>query len=151
MAWFKRIDKKKIKEKDKKSIPDGLWDKCMSCGEIIYCPELEKNLFVCHHCNHHFRVNPNLYKDLLLDEGTIQEHFRNLGPVDFLKFETDKSYENQIHEAKVKTGDKDGIKIYEGKLNYKIHNTWGDEFPFYWRKHGICYWRGGIAFNQTRR
>ena len=118
MAWFKRIDKK-IKEKDKKSIPDGLWDKCMSCSEIIYCPELEKNLFVCHHCNHHFRVKPNLYKDLLLDEGTIQEHFRNLGPVDFLKFETDKSYEDQISEAKIKTGDKDGIKIYEGKLNSK--------------------------------
>ena len=41
MDWFKRKDKK-IKEKDKKSIPDGLWDKCKSCNEIIYCPELEK-------------------------------------------------------------------------------------------------------------
>ena len=64
-------------------------------------------------------VVPNLYKNLLLEEGTIQEHFRNLGPVDFLKFETDKSYEDQIREAEVKTGDKDGIKIYEGKLNTK--------------------------------
>ena len=53
MDWFKRKDKK-IKEKDKKSIPDGLWDKCKSCNEIIYCPELEKNLFICHHCDHHF-------------------------------------------------------------------------------------------------
>ena len=40
MNWFRRKDKK-IKEKEK-SIPDGLWDKCKSCNEIIYLPELEK-------------------------------------------------------------------------------------------------------------
>jgi len=46
MAWFKRKEKK-IKEVEKKSIPDGLWDKCPSCNEIIYRPEIEKTcLFV---------------------------------------------------------------------------------------------------------
>ena len=34
MAWFKRKDKK-LKDPEKKSIPDGLWDKCPSCNEII--------------------------------------------------------------------------------------------------------------------
>ncbi len=38
MDWFKRKDKK-IKEKDKKSIPDGKWDKRKFCNEIIYYPE----------------------------------------------------------------------------------------------------------------
>ena len=42
MAWFKRKDKK-LKDPEKKSIPDGLWDKCPSCNEIIYRPELEIN------------------------------------------------------------------------------------------------------------
>ena len=46
MSWFKRKDKK-IKDSKKKSIPDGLWDKCPSCNEILYRPELEKNLSVC--------------------------------------------------------------------------------------------------------
>ena len=41
MDWFKRKDKK-IKEKNKKAIPDGLWEKCPSCGEILFKPELEK-------------------------------------------------------------------------------------------------------------
>ncbi len=116
MAWFKRKDKK-IKEKEKKSIPDGLWDKCMSCSEIIYCPELEKNLFVCHHCDHHFRVNPTLYKDLLLDKGTVKKHFENLNSIDFLEFKISKSYKEQIRQAKIKTGDKDAIIIYEGESN----------------------------------
>ena len=123
----------------------------MSCSEIIYCPELEKNLFVCHHCNHHFRVSPNLYKDLLLDEGTIQEHFRNLGPVDFLKFETDKSYEDQIREAKVKTGDKDGIKIYEGKLNSKSIILGVMNFHFIGGSMGSVIGEVVSSFNQTCR
>ena len=42
MDWFKKIEKK-IKELNKKSIPDGLWNKCPSCKEIIYKPEIEKN------------------------------------------------------------------------------------------------------------
>ena len=50
MDWFKRKDKK-IKEKNKKSIPDGLWEKCPSCKEILFKPELDKNLSVCRHCD----------------------------------------------------------------------------------------------------
>ena len=69
MAWFKGKEKK-FKNPEKKSIPDGLWDKCPSCDEIIYRPELEKNLSVCHHCDHHFRVLPQLYVDLLIDKGS---------------------------------------------------------------------------------
>ena len=41
MDWFKRKDKK-IKEKIK-AIPDGLWEKCPSCSEILFKPELDKN------------------------------------------------------------------------------------------------------------
>tara|TARA_Y100001968_G_C19446496_1_gene765669 strand:+ start:2499 stop:3335 length:837 start_codon:yes stop_codon:yes gene_type:complete len=116
MVWFKRKEKK-IKENEKKNIPDGLWDKCPSCNEIIYIPELEKNLSVCHHCDHHFRVQPNLYLDLLLDENTIINHFENLSSKDFLKFKSNQGYKEQLDAAKAKTGDKDAIKVYEGKIN----------------------------------
>ena len=60
MDWFKRKDKK-IKEKNKKAIPDGLWDKCPSCKEILFKPELDKNLSVCRHCDFHFRMNFRYY------------------------------------------------------------------------------------------
>ena len=116
MNWFRRKDKK-IKEKEKKSIPDGLWDKCKSCNEIIYLPELEKNLFICHHCDHHFRVKPSFYKDLLLDNGTAKQYFERLSSVDFLKFKTDKSYEDQLLQAKEKTGNSDAITVYLGEMN----------------------------------
>ena len=55
MSWFQRKDKN-IKNQGKKTIPDGLWEKCPSFNEVLYRPEMEKNLSVCHHCQHHFRV-----------------------------------------------------------------------------------------------
>ena len=55
MAWFKRKDKK-LKDPEKKSIPDGLWDKCPSCNEIIYRPELEKKLSVQNNCYQQFII-----------------------------------------------------------------------------------------------
>tara|TARA_S200000501_G_scaffold305991_1_gene294510 strand:+ start:562 stop:1398 length:837 start_codon:yes stop_codon:yes gene_type:complete len=116
MAWFKRKDKK-LKDPEKKSIPDGLWDKCPSCNEIIYRPELEKKLSVCHHCNHHFRVLPDTYVSLLLDEGTFTSYFNDLMPKDFLDFKANKGYQDQINAAKTKTGENDAIRVYEGKMN----------------------------------
>ena len=116
MVWFKRKEKK-FKDPEKKSIPDGLWDKCPSCDEIIYRPELEKNLSVCHHCGHHFRVLPQLYVDLLLDRGSETRYFETLGPKDFLAFKANKAYKDQIIAAKAKTGEQDAIQIYKGKMN----------------------------------
>ncbi len=116
MVWFKRKEKK-FKDPEKKSIPDGLWDKCPSCDEIIYRPELEKNLSVCHHCDHHFRVLPQLYVDLLLDKGSETRHFETLESKDFLAFKANKAYKDQIIAAKAKTGEQDAIQIYKGKMN----------------------------------
>ena len=94
-----------------------MWDKCPSCNEILYRPELEKNLSVCHHCNHHFRVTPQVYVDLLLDSGSETHLFQNLESEDFLKFKAGKKYHQQIVTAKTKTGEKNAIKVYDGKIN----------------------------------
>ena len=116
MAWFKRKDKN-LKDSEKKAIPDGLWVKCPSCNEIIYRPELEKKLSVCHHCNHHFRVSPGLYVELLLDKGTSKRHFQDIVPHDFLGFNAKKAYKDQIIEAINKTGESDAINVYDGNIN----------------------------------
>ena len=118
MAWFKRKEKK-LKNPTKKSIPDGLWGKCPSCGEIIYKPELEKNLSVCHHCNHHFRVAPEIYKSLLIDEGSDKRCFENIKSIDFLGFKAKKAYKDQILDANKKTKEYDAIQVFEGDINKK--------------------------------
>ena len=35
-------------------VPEGLWHKCPSCGEVIHEIELRQELRVCRHCGHHF-------------------------------------------------------------------------------------------------
>lgn len=115
MSWFKRKDKK-IRQDEKKSIPDGLWEKCPSCSEIIYRPELEKNRMVCHHCQHHFRVSPQVYLELLLDKGSATRLFTDLQSKDFLNFKTGKKYDAQLKEAMSKTGETEAIRVYQGTI-----------------------------------
>ena len=115
MAWFKR-EKQKIKPVVKKGVPDGLWVKCPTCSEFLYKPELEKSLSVCRHCSHHFRVEPLIYHRLLLDSGSSKELFTNLQSEDLLQFKAGKKYKDQLVAAKKKTGQKDAINCYHGKI-----------------------------------
>ena len=115
MAWFKR-EKQKIKPVVKKGVPDGLWVKCPTCSEFLYKPELEKSLSVCRHCSHHFRVEPSIYHSLLLDSGSSKELYTNLESEDVLQFKAGKKYKDQLVAAKKKTGQKDAINCYHGKI-----------------------------------
>ena len=115
MAWFKR-EKQNIKPVVKKGVPDGLWVKCPTCSEFLYKPELEKSLSVCRHCSHHFRIEPSIYHSLLLDSGSSKELFTNLQSEDLLKFKAGKKYKDQLVAAKKKTGQKDAINCYHGKI-----------------------------------
>ena len=119
MDWFKRKDKK-IKEKNKKAIPDGLWEKCPSCSEILFKPELEKSLSVCRHCNYHFRMNFRNYIKLLFDKGSSSQLFSNIKSNDFLEFSAKRDYGNQLKDAYEKSGITDAIEIFLGKINEKL-------------------------------
>ena len=118
MDWFKRKEKK-IKETNKKAIPDGLWEKCPSCKEILFKPELDKNLSVCRHCDFHFRMNFRNYVDLIIDEGSSKRLFKNVKSSDFLKFAAMRNYDEQLKEAYAKGGETDSIEIYSGKIKDK--------------------------------
>jgi acetyl-CoA carboxylase carboxyl transferase subunit beta len=116
MSWFRRKDKN-ITDNSKKNIPSGLWLKCPTCSEIQYKPELDKNYSVCRHCEHHFRVQPSVYRDLLLDEGTFTEIFNNIKPSDPLNFEAEKKYVEQLETAQLKTKQNDAINCFNGQIN----------------------------------
>ena len=107
MDWFKR--KKGIATTEKKSIPDGLWDKCDQCGEIIYRPELQKRMFVCPKCDHHFRVSSKEYIKFYFDEDSFTEMDTNIKPQDPLKFKDSKKYADRLKAAQKKTGLTDAV------------------------------------------
>ncbi len=67
-------------------IPDDLWVKCPSCGELLYSRELRQNARVCPKCAHHFRLRARERIFLLADDGTFREWDTELRPEDPLNF-----------------------------------------------------------------
>ena len=61
---------------EKKSpVPQGLWQSCPNCKEIIYGPDLESNLYVCTNCDHHIRIGARHRLSYLFDESDTMSNF----------------------------------------------------------------------------
>lgn len=116
MAWFQR-SKSNIEEAQQREMPDGLWTKCPSCGEIIYKTELEEQLYTCKKCNHHFRIGSKEYIQILFDEDTFTETNPDLISADPLQFVDTKAYPDRIAEGIKKSGLNDAITTGVGKIN----------------------------------
>ncbi|MDP6397134.1 MAG: acetyl-CoA carboxylase, carboxyltransferase subunit beta [Candidatus Marinimicrobia bacterium] len=114
-AWFKR-EKEKLQTTERRSVPDGLWEKCPSCGEILFRQELAKVLWVCQKCDYHFRIKPQDYVNLLLDGGKFEERDAGIISGDPLQFSSRKKYTDQVAAAQEKTGQKDVLRTVTGKI-----------------------------------
>ena len=114
--WFKR-EKKKVTTPTKREIPDGVWDKCKSCQEMLYRKELERNLEVCPKCGYHFRYSSGAYIELLLDPGSWQEYDDNLTSADPLGFKDKKPYVDRVAENIKKSRLSDAIRCLSGLMS----------------------------------
>ncbi|ETX11586.1 acetyl-CoA carboxylase subunit beta [Marinomonas ushuaiensis DSM 15871] len=99
------------------SVPEGLWKKCPKCENVLYRPELEKNLDVCPKCDHHLRVGARRRLDIFLDKESRHEIGAHLEPEDKLKFKDTKRYKDRIVDAQRATGEKDALVAMQGLLN----------------------------------
>ena len=101
----------------KREMPEGLWQKCPECGEVIHNLELSQNLKVCPKCDHHFTFSARERIDNLIDEGTFEEFDQNLLSVDVLKFTGVASYSERLESYREKTGLKDAVVTGFGRLS----------------------------------
>jgi acetyl-CoA carboxylase carboxyl transferase subunit beta len=116
MTWFKR-DKKKIQTTEKKELPGDLWQKCPSCGDILYRKDLAQKAWVCPKCGNHFRVSADDYLDLLLDPGSFEEHDADLQSLDPLGFVDSKRYPDRLAEYTRRTGRNEAIVCGIGAID----------------------------------
>ncbi|AGQ32120.1 Acetyl-coenzyme A carboxylase carboxyl transferase subunit beta [Serratia liquefaciens] len=117
MSWIERIlNKSNITQTRKASIPEGVWTKCDSCGQVLYRAELERNLEVCPKCDHHMRMTARMRLHTLLDEGSEVELGSELEPKDVLKFKDSKKYKDRLVAAQKATGEKDALVVMKGTL-----------------------------------
>ncbi|CDH05841.1 acetylCoA carboxylase, carboxyltranferase subunit beta [Xenorhabdus bovienii str. oregonense] len=131
MSWIEKIlNKSKIMQTRKASIPEGVWTKCDSCGQVLYRAELERNLEVCPKCDHHMRISARERLHTFLDQGTGIELGSELEPKDLLKFRDTKKYKDRLVAAQKQTQEKDALIVMKGSL-YEMPVVAGSfEFTF---------------------
>ncbi|CAN5862019.1 acetyl-CoA carboxylase, carboxyltransferase subunit beta [soil metagenome] len=114
MSWFRK-PKQKLSATDRRDLPSDVFDKCPSCGEILYRARLEQNLFVCPECGHHNRIGAEDYLALLLDDE-YEEHAGSLRSADPLGFVDLKPYPQRLEAAERKAGPGDAVRTVTGEL-----------------------------------
>jgi acetyl-CoA carboxylase carboxyl transferase subunit beta len=115
MSWFRK-PKTRLQAADKRELPGDVWDKCPSCGEILYREKLRDNWNVCPECAYHMRLAADDYVTLFLDEGTDREHDTDLRSGDPLEFTDLKPYADRLKQAELKSGRGDALIAAEGEL-----------------------------------
>jgi acetyl-CoA carboxylase carboxyl transferase subunit beta len=119
-TWFRRIKQGILTSThEKKEAPDGLWHKCPECKTTSTIKELQENLYVCHKCNYHNRINSAEYFALLFDNNEYLPLFENIKPIDYLGFVDIKHYDKRIKEAQQSTGLSDAMSVGAGVIDGK--------------------------------
>lgn len=77
-------------EKSISNIPEGMWMKCVNCGETVYTEDVENNSHICPKCGYNFRIGALQRLEMVLDEGSFEEWDEDLtttNPLDFPGYE----------------------------------------------------------------
>ena len=146
MNWLTSFVRPKIRALVKKQdVPDNLWCKCGNCGQMIFHRDLDAEMHVCQHCNHHLRLPLNKRLEMLFDDGEYQRIELPKSTPDPLKFRDSKRYTDRIKEARSKTGENDSIIVAHGsmgRINVVVATL---SFDFMGGSMGIAVGEGFIA------
>ena len=133
-GWFNKILPSFVRRDssiEKKSpVPQGLWQSCPNCKEIIYGPDLESNLYVCTNCDHHIRIGARHRLSYLFDEDSYEEISSNLEAKDWLSFKDSKKYKDRLSDAQANIDEKEAMISAIGKINGKEVVISAFEFRF---------------------
>jgi acetyl-CoA carboxylase carboxyl transferase subunit beta len=119
MSWFEKLLPSRIRTEGgtKRTVPEGLWNKCDACSAVIYRAELERNLEVCPKCSHHMRMSARRRLEGFLDADGREEIANEVKPVDVLKFKDSKKYKDRLLQAQKTTGEQDALIVMQGQVN----------------------------------
>src|SRR5438046_1517277 len=93
----------------KEGIPEGLWLRCPDCGDMLFRKVVEEALWVCPHCDYHFRLSARQRIEQLVDPGSFEEMFGDIEPADPLRFVDKKAYKDRLKAEQLKTGNQDAV------------------------------------------
>ena len=116
MNWITNFVRPKLQAfVGKKEVPENLWETCPKCSQMLLKRELESNLFVCKHCDHHFRIGAKKRFELLFGTNYILMETPKIKP-DPLKFKDNKKYADRLKDAQKKNSTNDSVIVASGTL-----------------------------------
>src|SRR6476469_7884199 len=119
MAIFKRPALKESRKK--REIPQGLWQKCPGCEQVVHEIELADNQRVCPRCDYHFSQTAKERIAYLLDPESFVEQDAGLRSVDTLQFQGMATYKDRLKKYQDATGLTDAVLSGYGMLEgYKV-------------------------------
>ncbi len=117
MNWLTNFVRPKIQALIRRpEIPDNLWIKCPGCEHMLFHRDLLENLSVCHHCNHHLRLEIAQRLEMLFDNGRYTETETPKVQADPLKFKDSKKYSDRLKDYRQKTERDDTVVVAYGLL-----------------------------------
>lgn len=120
MAIFKK-PAIRPQHRKKREMPQGLWQKCPGCSEVVHEIELVQNLRVCPRCDYHFAPSAKERIEMLLDPETFVEMDANLRSVDALQFQGMASYKDRLEKYQKSTGLMEAVLSGHGMIEgYKV-------------------------------
>lgn len=133
MSWFDDLKTPRIKTQVSSrtsKVPEGLWVKCNSCGEILQSRVLKENLSVCPECSYHFRIQAAERISMLSDDGSFDEYAEDLVSTDPLEFDDTKPYKDRLRSAAGSTGLRDAFVAGKATLGGLPYHLGVFEFKF---------------------
>jgi acetyl-CoA carboxylase carboxyl transferase subunit beta len=115
------VKKQKIatRKSKRREIPEGLWRKCPKCASMVFDKELDENLKVCSHCQHHFPIGARERIHSLVETCTFEEMDADMVSVDILEFTGLASYTSKLTKYQGSTGLKDAVVTGIGMIGEK--------------------------------
>jgi acetyl-CoA carboxylase carboxyl transferase subunit beta len=97
-------------------VPEGLWMRCPSCEAMIYRKLVERNLWVCTECEHHFRVTAAQRIGQLCDPDSFEPRWTELASPDPLKFADRRPYRERLKTESEKVRHPDAVVAGTGYI-----------------------------------
>jgi acetyl-CoA carboxylase carboxyl transferase subunit beta len=101
---------------EKKSVGKGVFRKCDKCGETLTAEQFADNFEVCPLCGRHHKLGAPRWRDLLLDEGTLDEWDAHLEPTDPLGFSDGRGYPERVLSAQRSSRAREAIEIGRARI-----------------------------------
>ena len=121
MSWFDRLIpgiKRPSKLGGVKSVPEGVWRKCESCGETAYDREFSTNFAVCPKCGFHHQLTPEERVRLLLDKDADKVEIGNtLRPWDFLRFTDLHTYKERLERHAKNEPGREALRVFRSQMS----------------------------------